>query len=45
MDIIRIKNTDITQAGKIINVSDDLPFQTILYSVKDVLGNRVYYTE
>jgi hypothetical protein len=37
--------TDTTQAGKIIYVSDDIPLQTIIYSVEDVLSDKVYYTE
>lgn len=38
-------STDTTQAGKIIFVSDDIPLQTIIYSVEDILGNKVYFTE
>lgn len=41
----KIKGIDTTQAGKIIYVSDDIPLQTIIYSVEDVLSDKVYYTE
>jgi hypothetical protein len=35
------KGIDITQAGKIIYVSDDIPLQTVIYAVEDVLGNKI----
>ena len=41
----KIKGFDTNQAGKIIYVSDDIPLQTIIYSVEDILGNKVYFTE
>ena len=41
----KIKGFDKNQAGKIIYVSDDIPLQTIIYSVEDVLSDKVYYTE
>jgi len=39
------KGIDITQAGKIIYVSDDIPLQTVIYAVEDVLGNKIYFTQ
>ncbi len=44
-DSDRSKGIDTTQAGKIIYVSDDIPLQTTRYSVDDVLGNWIYFTE
>lgn len=41
----KTKGIDTTQAGKVIFVSDDIPLQTVIYSVEDVLGNKVYFTE
>ncbi len=41
----KTKAIDTTQAGKIIYVSDDIPLQTVIYAVEDVLGNKVYFTE
>ena len=41
----KIKGIDTTQAGKIIYVSDDILLQTIIYSVEDILCNKVYFTE
>ena len=39
------KGVDTTRTGEIIFVSDDVPLQTILYSIEDIFGNQVYYTE
>ena len=39
------KAVDTTRTGEIIFVADDVPLQMILYSVQDVFGNQVYYTE
>ena len=42
---IKPKGVDTTRTGEIIFVSDDVPLQTILYSIEDIFGNQVYYTE
>ena len=39
------KDVDTTRAGEVIFVSDDIPTQTIVYCVEDVLGYEVYYSE
>ena len=39
------KDVDTTRAGEVIFVSDDIPAQTIVYCVEDVLGYEVYYSE
>jgi len=39
------KAIDTIRTGEIIFVADDVPLQTILYSVEDVFGNQVFYTE
>jgi hypothetical protein len=44
-DSDKISGIDTAQAGKIIYVADDIPLQTIIYSVEDVLGNKVYFTD
>jgi len=41
----RLKGVDTSQAGKIIYVSDDIPLQTVIYAVEDILSNKVYFTE
>jgi len=41
----RIKVIDTSQAGKIIHVSDDIPLQTIRYTVEDIFGNNIYFTK
>lgn len=39
------KGVDTTRSGETIYVSDEVPFQRILYSVEDVFGNKIFYTE
>lgn len=39
------KDVDTTRVGEVVYVSDDIPVQTIVYCVEDVLGYEVYYSE